>query len=131
MNTLLFIPALLLGFPFVLGGWIAASRVYTFLTSKFSGQTAFVVTLCLTAAALSLMTAPVWLIGWKGYALVCAVYVLFVGVGAPHIRRILKFLAIELDSNPDNDVPLPGDNDATAPKVPTTPADKTDTPKKD
>jgi len=109
MNVLLFIPALLLGFPFVVGSWIAASRVYKFLTSKFSDQTSFVVTLCLAAAVLSLLTAPAWLIGWQGYAIVCAVYVIFVGVGAPHIRRLLKFLAIELDSDPTNDVPLPED----------------------
>lgn len=129
MNILLFIPALLLGFPFCVGGWIAGSRLYSFLAARFSGQTAFVVTLCVMAAAMSLLTAPVWLIGWKGYAIVSAVYVLFVGVGAPHIRRLLKFLAIELDTDPTNDVPLPED----AVKTDTTKTDTTttDTTKKD
>lgn len=107
MNTLLFIPALLLGFPMVIGVWIAAMRFYTFLANRTKNQTAFVVTLCVMAAVLSLMTAPAWLIGWQGYAVVCAVYVVFVAVGAPHVFRVLRFLAIELDSDPNNDVPLP------------------------
>ena len=108
MSVLLFIPALLLGFPFVIGGWIAAMRVYNF-TKKMvdSQQTAGVITLCLIAAVLSLMTAPAWILGWQGYAVVCAVYVTFVGIGAPHTLRVARFLSIELDSNPDNDVPLP------------------------
>lgn len=123
MNVLLFIPALLLGFPFCVGGWIAASRLYTFLAARFSGQTSFVTTLCVMAAALSLLTAPAWLIGWQGYAIVSAVYVLFVGIGAPHIRRLLKFLAIELDTDPTNDVPLPEDVAKTDTKTDTTKKD--------
>ncbi len=108
MGFLLFIPALLLGFPLVIGAWIAGTRIYNFIKKQTgNSQTAFVVTLCLMAAALSLMTAPVWLLGWQGYAVVSAVYITFVGIGAPHVLRVLRFLAIELDSDPDNDIPLP------------------------
>lgn len=115
MSALLFIPAFFLGFPLVIGAWIAGVNIYNFTRKYSSSQTAFVTTLCLVAAALSLMTAPAWLLGWKGYAVVCAVYVAFVGIGAPHVLRTLRFLSIELDGNPDNDVPLP-ESERDAPK---------------
>lgn len=109
MGALLYIPAFFLGFPLIIGAWLAGVKVFKFSRQYSSQQTAFVLTLCLMAAALSLMTAPVWLIGWKGYAVVCAVYVFFVGIGAPHVYRTFHFLSLELDGNPDDEVQLPGD----------------------
>jgi hypothetical protein len=109
MSSLLFIPALFLGFPMLIGVWLAGLDLYRFGCKYVASQTAFVVALCVVAAALSLMTAPIWLLGWQSYAVVCAVYVFFVGIGAPHVWRTLRFLSLELDGNPNDQVPLPGD----------------------
>ncbi len=109
MSTLLLIPAFILGFPMMIGVWLAAVQLFKLSTGYTSKKTAFIVTLCVMAAVLSLLTAPIWLLGWKAYAIVCAVYVVFVGVGAPHVYRTLRFLGLELDGDPTNDVPLPGD----------------------
>ncbi len=112
MSTLLFIPAFLLGFPMIIGVWLAGLKVYKFIREHSSSQTAFVTALCIIAACLSLLTAPIWLLGWQGYAVVCAVYVAFVAVGAPHVFRTFRFLSLELDGNPEDQVPLPGDDSA-------------------
>lgn len=110
MNALLFIVAFFLGFPLVIGVWLAGVKLFKLASNHMNDQSAFVLALCVIAGVLSLLTAPVWLLGWQGYAVVCAVYVAFVGYGAPHIFRVLRFLALELDANPNNDVPLPGDD---------------------
>lgn len=107
MSTLLFIPAFFIGFPMVIGVWMTGLKLFNFLCARTSKQTAFVVTLCALAALLSLMSAPAWLLGWQGYALVAAVYVGFVAFGAPHLMRVMRFLSLELDSDPNNDVSLP------------------------
>jgi hypothetical protein len=111
--SFLYVPlAVVLGFPMLIGAWLAGVRVFKFVAARSSKkQTAFVVTLCVMAAVLSLLSAPVWLVGYKGYLVSCAVYIAFVAVGAPHVYRTLEFLGLELDGDPDNDVPLPGDAD--------------------
>jgi hypothetical protein len=109
MNVLLFLPALALGFPLIIGVWLAAVKMFRAVRTQFNGQTAFAVTLCAIAAVLSLMTAPFWLIGVKGYLVVSVVYIGFVAYGSPHVYRVLRFLALELDGNPADQVQLPGD----------------------
>lgn len=109
MDFLLILAGIFLGFPFMVGAWTVGLKVYNFLNSKLGDKASFIVTLCLAAAVLSLMTAPVWLLGWKGYAVVSAVYVTMVGLGASHTYRVLEFLKLELDGDDSNDVPLPGE----------------------
>jgi len=109
MNGLLFPLAFFLGFPLIIGVWLAAVKLFRALRTQFNGQTAFAVTLCAIAAALSLMTAPFWLIGAEGYIVVSVVYIGFVAYGAPHVYRVLRFLALELDGNAADQVKLPGD----------------------
>ena len=112
MNTLTFILAFFLGFPMMIGVWIAAVKLHKFVSGYANSQTSFIVTLCTIAAAMSLMTAPAWLIGLQGYAVVSVVYVVFVALGAPHLYRLGRFLSLELDADSGNDVPLPGSDKA-------------------
>ncbi len=116
MNILLFVPAVILGFPLMMGAWLASVKLYKALATKFSKQTSFVVTLCLGAFVLSLLTAPAWLVGIQGYALCSLISIGFIAYGAPHLFRVMRFIELELDGNPDNDVPLPNDDNKPASK---------------
>lgn len=109
MSSLLFIPAFLLGFPLIVGVWKAALQVFKFSSNYANRQTSFIVTLCLIGALLSLMTAPAWLLGWQGYAVVVGVYLVFLAIGGRSTLRVGDFLSRELDGDASNDVPLPGD----------------------
>jgi hypothetical protein len=101
--------AVFLSFPLLIGVWLAGVKLYKLSATYTNKETAFVIALCAIAGVLTLTTAPYWLLGWKGYAVVAAIYIAFVAYGAPHVYRVLRFLALELDGDPNDQVPLPGD----------------------
>lgn len=106
MGILFALVGFLVSLPLTIGVWVTAVKLFKFVRERSSGQTAFIVTLCVLAAMVSLASAPAYLLGIKGFLLTTAIGVFFVGMGAKHTWRVFTFLKRELDTDPNNDVPI-------------------------
>ena len=109
MSAILLLPvALILGGPFMFGLALAGGMLYRFASRFMSKSSARIVMFCMLAAAAGIMTAPYWVLGTYGYLATVAVYVLFVGIGVPKFSKLIRFLKLELDGDPSDDVDVPG-----------------------
>lgn len=97
-----------LGGSFLMGSWLSAQRLFTFLKKQgCTGQSAFVVTLGVSAVFLALLIGPARLLGAPGYALDLFAFLGMVLVGAPHMWRLKEFLRRELNDDPTDDIDIP------------------------
>lgn len=111
MELLILFAALFLGFPLMIGLWTIGLKVKKFLGAYLNPQSSFMVLIGLLAVLVCVMTAPVYLLGAKGYLVICVIYIALVLTGAPHMRRVFLFLQREFDGDDSNDVDL-GDKSA-------------------